>query len=246
MGYKALFIGAHNDECEYGTGGTANLLSDCGVEVTFLNVAASWHFNATDADKKEIVRQDMLASEILGAKKIIVDNRDNETYLCSEENVKTISHYILDIDPDMIFIHYPEDNHIEHREVARASYLAVTLSAPHGASNIKEVYAFEAGSNQTVQYFQSDLAINISPVMDTVERSLITFDQRHANGLSLWKEKQTVAKLRGMVHGFPFAEVFSIVKFPDGNNDFILRRLLNDNFRWSGNKQYPAHGRMYF
>ncbi len=246
MEYKALFIGAHNDECEYGTGGTAKLLSDLGVDVTFLNVAASWHYNASAEDKQEIIRQDYLAAEILGIKKIIVDNRDNETFICSQENVSLISHYILDINPDMIFIHYPEDNHFEHREVARASYLALTLAAPHGANNIKEVYAFEAGSNQTVQYFQPDFGINISSVTEVLERSLMTFDQHHAKGASLFNEKMTVAKLRGMVHGFPFAEVFSIIKYPDGNNDFLIRRLLNDKFRWSGNRQYPAHGRIYF
>ena len=37
---RALFIGAHNDECEYGTGGLAYLLHQAGVKTRFYNTAA--------------------------------------------------------------------------------------------------------------------------------------------------------------------------------------------------------------
>ena len=68
------------------------------------------------------------------------------------------------------------------------------------------------------------------------------FNQVHAIGQGLWKEKEVSAAYLGHISGFKYAETLKIVKFPDKNNDFILRTLLGDAFRWCGNTQYPACG----
>ena len=43
---RALMIGAHNDECEYGLGGLTGLLVDRGVNVRYVNPAAACHLAA--------------------------------------------------------------------------------------------------------------------------------------------------------------------------------------------------------
>lgn len=247
MGVKVLMIGAHNDECEYGCGGTAKLLCDKGCEVMFLNPACLWHKDDASEDERAVWEaQERRAAEILGAEKTVIGPRDTRYYRGGHEAVAEIESYILSFKPDIAFIHWPEDNHGEHRLVAHDSFNALTLSKVHGA-NVREIYAFEAGVNQSQGYFTPDFVINIDTVLPDVMKSLMCFKQPTANGEHLCREKKAGAAFRGMSNGADIcAEGFKIIKYPNKNDDFILKELLNDNFRWFGTGMYPSHGKPYF
>ena len=237
---RALMIGAHNDECEYGLGGLTGLLVDRGVNVRYVNPAAKWHAAVSDEEKRETEEQEQEAARLLGAQKHMLGDRDRHVYLENENTVVELELEIHDFKPDMVFIQWPRDFHIEHVETAKASYKAICTAGPHG-TRVSEVYAYQAGPNQTID-FHPDIAIDVTEAMPRVKDSLLVFNQVHANGQWLWKEKEVSAAYLGHINGFRYAETLKIVKFPEKNNDFILRTLLGDAFRWCGNTQYPACG----
>lgn len=240
--YKALMIGAHNDELEYGLGGISTLLLRQGVQVRHLLVASKW-FPEIDQDSRTLyLQQDIKAGEILGVEKKNISNRDAISYIESLDRVGEILDELLDYRPDLLFIHYPEDNHVEHRAVARTSYHALTVAQARGV-HISEVYAFEAGTNQSLPYIHPDISIDITETMDVVNESLMCYQQKHAHGEGLVREKKVAAGLRGYLAGCDYAEVLKIVKFPDGSNEFLLHKLLGERFRWTAGN---AYGYEYF
>ena len=130
---------------------------------------------------------------------------------------------------------------MEHRQVAKDSFEACCIAAVHGAK-IKEIYAFEAGINQSVPYFVPDFRICIAEAMPTIKESLMCFNQPTAGGAGLCREKEKGASYRGC----GYSEGFRIIKFPSGNDGFLLKELLNDYWRWEGYGMYPAYNRYYW
>lgn len=238
---KVLVIGAHNDECEYGCGGITYLLKQKGCEVLYLNPACLWHRKASEEEKRAWEAQEQKAAEILGAKKIIIGDRDGNIYRGGADMILEMEKVILDYMPDIVFLHWPEDNHLEHRQVAKDSFEACCIAAVHGAQ-IKEIYAFEAGLNQSVPYFVPDFRIRIADAMPTIKESLMCFDQPTAGGAGLYREKEKGASYRGG----GYSEGFRIIKFPNGNADLLLKELLNEYWRWEGYGMYPAYNRYYW
>lgn len=236
---RALFIGAHSDECEYGPGGLAYLLHQKGVHTRFYNpcvLRKTW----TPAQKQAAAEEATRAAEILGAEKAF-EHDVSLIWSCNEEHIDHILQEILTYRPHLVFLHYPQDTHSEHRELANASYQALCLAPAYGW-HCKEIYAFEAGPDQTVQYMTPDIIIDITDVMDTLKASYHTF----SCGPQLWEEKLTGAAFRGLKSNFAYGEAYKIIKFPDAGDDFLLRQLLPERFRWFGNEYYPAHGDLYF
>ena len=179
-----------------------------------------------------------------GVEKITWPNEQRDkTWVCTKENIMGIQAEIEGYQPDILFIQWPKDNHPEHVQVAKASYHALSNSLSIG---IHEVYAFEAGEKQTMDYFVPDFSIDITDAFDTVAQSLKCYATDHADGEWLTHEKRVCAAFRGLQNGQNLAEAFRIVKYPDGHDDFYLREMMGDAFRWWGCRQYPAFGREYF
>ena len=245
MSTRILFIGAHNDECDYGCGGITALLTQKGCDVHYLNVACFWHTEAaTEGDIARWEGQEQKAAEILGAQKTIIGPRDGYVYENGRGMVLAIEKFVLDYNPDIVFIHWPYDNHVEHRMVAHDSFHALKWAALHGA-RIKEIYAYEAGINQSVPYFRYDFFVDVTSVMPLVEESLACYDQPTAKGEDLWREKLAGTALRGCSMGRERAEAFKIIKFPNENEDFLLKTILNEHFKWAGGGFGPAYQELY-
>ena len=238
---RALFIGAHEDECEYGPGGAAYLLHQAGVHTRFYNTCV-----LRSQYSKELIeykyKSAMDGAEYLGAEKNLEEDVA-PVWVCNENHVENILHEIIDYKPHIVFIHYPKDNHSEHREVAKASYQALGM-APANGWHCKEVYAYEAGPDQTVQYMTPDFVIDISDIMDVLKECYYKFGDNL--GAGLYGEKLVGASFRGMKCGYAYGEAYKIVKFPDKGEDFMLRKLLADRFCWFGNEYYAAYGEMFF
>ena len=238
---RALFIGAHTDECEYGPGGLAYLLHQKGVRTRFYNTCV-YRENEPEARQQEAARISVEAAAMLGAEKVI-EGPQPLIYGCSEAHIGHILQEILDFKPHLVFIHYPRDTHSEHRETAKASYEAVCLAPAYGW-HVREIYAFEAGPDQTVQYMTPDIVIDISDLKPLLTACYHVFGQ--GVGDQLTEEKETGASFRGLKSGFAWGEAYKIIKFPNQGEDFLLRQLLPDRFRWFGNEYYPAYGELYF
>ncbi len=244
---KVLILGVHNDDMEYGCGGTAKLLADAGCEVTLGWLTSRYHQSLDGSEQKS----DSLT--LLGLKEKLceyVPARDAIRF--DEESVAAYTKMIARVQPDIAFIMWPRDNHTEHVHCAKAQLEALTRAG----SCCREVYAYEVGPLQSGCFFgMPDITVDISSVMDTVGEVLAHFSGSPVGDEALWYEKEVASALRGhaayaKVNGFsenfPYAEAFKIVKLPNGSDDFLLRTLLADKFRWGGTGVYYRYKEYYF
>lgn len=238
---SVLVIGIHIDDCEFGAGGTIKLLADRGMDVTILNIKPYMHYLGRNA---QVDAQSMHAAEILNAKKIILDYNATKYYRNNEETIRKVEQILYDIKPDIIFMMDPKDNHIEHVECALTTRDAIFAAAVEDIYP-NEIYTYECGPRQSMCYFVPDLYIGVSAAEQTLKECMVSFATKHADGERLWREKEVEIQLRGYEKGLGLAEGFKIVKYPDDNKDFLLREILNDEFRWGGNKMYWGKGDMF-
>lgn len=242
---KVLSISIHADDSEYAMGGTTKLLSDKGCEVTYLNICP----DLSAPDRKQFDAYSNTGAALVGAKKIILDYHEStDLYRTNEKTVHEVAKVMQDIKPDILFMMYPSDNHIEHVECAKTTREALFL-----ARNVcpNEIYSMECGPFQSMCYMQPDFYICIDSVISDVEKSNLHFAPY------LWTEKEKSASFRGYeavtCHysaGLPqtakYAEGFKIEKYPFGSNDFLLRSILKDEFCWCSIKMYHPHAHPLF
>ena len=179
----------------------------------------------------------MQAAEKLGARKIILDYHETKYYRKNEKTVRMTEEIIRETKPDIMFIMHPKDHHIEHVECALTAREAIFAASVDGIGP-NEIYTYECGPNQTMQFFVPDLQINIESSSETLRECLLGFSVDRADGEGLWREKNICAQFRGHVCGFPLAEGFTIMKYPEGNSNFMLLDALRDVFRWGGDRMY--------
>ena len=246
---KVLAIGAHADECQCCMGGVLRLLQVSGCDCTILHVANRNHFRTPE--QLEVFDQDISRScEILGVKEIVIGSRESSLYDGDGNDRKLIMQQLEAIQPDIVFIMWPQDSHPEHRRVARTSYDAILNSFWDQKLNcIREIYAYESCPNQTMQYFIPDFYIKIEPVKDILKDCIENCIA--GKGQVLWQRKVDKGYFRGWCSDFGhvLTEAFKVIKFPgktgmDGS-DLLLRRLLADHFKWAGSSAWP-YGNIYF
>ncbi len=244
---KVLSIGAHNDEIMADMGGTAHLLHKAGCDQVFLNLACQWNDdNLPDEEKAEYMRQEQKSAEILGGRFVTLGNRSDLLFLESKQIIEDTARFIVDYDPDIVFIHWPRDNHIEHREVAQVSYKALAAACVRKAK-FREVYAFDTGINQSTDYFVPDFYIKVNECLDTVKESLLQYNQNNAKGPRLANNYELKHTYRGRTVGLDaLCEAFKFIKFPNGSDDILLKQLLGEHFIWHGNGMYPSFAEYFF
>ncbi len=244
---KVLSIGAHNDEIMADMGGTAYLLHKAGCDQVFLNLACQWNDdNLSDAEKEYYIAQEHRSAELLGGRFVTLGNRDDLLFLESKQIIDETAAFIIDYDPDIIFIHWPRDNHIEHREAAQVSYKALAVASVRGAK-FKEVYAYDTGINQSMDYFSPDFFIKVNECVEVVKESLMQYDQNFAQGEKLAAAYELKHTYRGYcVEAGAVCEAFKFIKFPNGNDDILLKQLVSDKFYWRGKGRYPAFAEYFF
>lgn len=230
---KVLVIAIHIDDAECITGTMAHLIEK-GAEVTYLNLK---HYQHYKGNNPIVDAQSMRAAELIGAKKIILDYNIDKYYRNNEQSIRDTESVIRTINPDIIFIMHPHDNHIEHVECAKTARDAIFAASVDGCVP-NEIYSFECGPKQTMCYFEPDLYINVENKLDEIKAVLKIFDAEHADGDRLWNETRISKEFRGLECGFKYAEGFKIIKYPTGSNDFLLRSVLGDKFRWAGTRMY--------
>ena len=248
---KAVFIGAHNDDCEYCAGGMAYLLSKAGFDIFFLKVACKRreyrkHNGRTDSFRDpvacaEFTHQDCEAARIIGANCRIIGGYGDDYYKVTSDNLQLLKDAVEDIMPDIAFIHWVKDNHWEHVEVSKAAFQVL---CEHSQC---EIHAFEAGPWQSMGYMIPDFLIDITPAMPTIDQSLMMFNQPLADGSNLVREKHAAARFRGYMAGFEFAEGYKILRFPPERfgTELMLPKLFGKAYHWGGGDQYPI-GRQYY
>jgi LmbE family N-acetylglucosaminyl deacetylase len=112
---KILCLGAHCDDIEIGAGGTLLKLFD---EYTIDNV--TWIvFSSNDIRKKEATKSAELFLSQSASKKIIIKNFRDGFFPYQGSEIKEFFEKLKTEDsPDIIFTHYRDDRHQDHRVIS--------------------------------------------------------------------------------------------------------------------------------
>lgn len=243
---SVLVIGAHLDECECGEcGGISLKFARLGYDLVFLNTIGNlkaWR----EADEKMLTKEAHKAAKVLGARKILLDYKNNSFYDVDGNAVMAIAKVVKKVNPEIALIHWPKDNHPDHVRTARASWEALAYFNRFAGGkpvkiNLKEILAYEAGSWQT-EDFKPDFFVNITREMRTACKAMQAF--KHIGTGAYIEDKKAQCRTWGIQSGFKYAEGFKHLGplFPMQS---ILPKLFGKDFRPAGYLQYPT-GNRYF
>jgi LmbE family N-acetylglucosaminyl deacetylase len=123
---NVLAIGSHPDDIEYGCGGMLSKYADKGDAVYF--------FVATDGalgGDSGVRRQEQKnAAAVIGVREIFWGGYTDTEVPLNRELIVRLESVIREVQPRMIFVHYPEDTHQDHRYLAQAA-LSATRYVPN-------------------------------------------------------------------------------------------------------------------
>lgn len=193
---KILFVGAHHEEIEAECPNLAVSLVEAGCDVTVLDPVGGWNcpwVRALGEDARErILANSAAAAEELGVRKVVWDYPVSGLENHRAELTVRLADLVLELNPEIVFMHWPKDCHADHRFIAGVT-ARVLQSAP-GISEktvpdyrmAKEIYAFQTGVGQAYD-FTPDLLVKTTPeTMRRADRAIDCFSSTHKD-TAFWK-----------------------------------------------------------
>ena len=196
-----LAIGSHPDDLEYGCGGMLLKLKSIGAKINILVMTLGELGGNPEVRKKEQQK----VGKLLNAR-IFFGNLPDTKISLSKELINYIEQIIKKVRPELIFVHYPEDTHQDHRNVSQA-----TITATRYVRN--------------VLFYESPTSINFSPtlfvdigVVLNKKISILKTHQSQVNstkvkGLSIVEGTTSCAIFRGYQTRVKYAEGFVPLRF---------------------------------
>jgi N-acetylglucosamine malate deacetylase 1 len=171
---RIIVFGAHPDDCELSTGGTAARWAKAGYKVKFVSVTngdIGHHQIAGAPLARRRTAEVKRCAEILGIETEVLDNHDGEL-MPTLENRRTITRKIRDWHADVVISPRPNDYHPDHRYTAilvqDAAFMVIVPSfcpdTPALRKNPVFLYCPDGFKKPTP--FTPDVVVPIDPVID--------------------------------------------------------------------------------
>ncbi len=216
---NVLAIGAHPDDIEILCAGTLALYKQQGHNI-FMAVATDGSVGSPTKSKEEIARIRMREQEkscaILGAEMIWMGFEDEWLFDDRPTRIRFLD-AIRQADPDVIFVHSPNDYLSDHRNAGQiavdcripASIRLVETSLPR-TTRIPHVFFMD---NVSGLGFDPEHYVDISSVIDTKvamleshESQEVWIQELYGEGIATIMKRMTA--FRGLAIGAPHAEAF--------------------------------------
>ena len=192
-----LAIGAHPDDIEFGCSGTLIKYAQTGHNVFLLVMTQGDQGGVSEIRAKE----QMVSKKIIGAKEVFWGGYEDTHLIVEKELITKIENVIYENKPDLIFCHYPEDTHQDHRHLTQA-----VMSA---ARNLKNVIFYEG---PTTQNFTAGVFVDISGLLEHKIDSLMAHESQvtktNIEDLSIVEIAKSLANFRGIQGRVKYAEAF--------------------------------------
>ncbi|MDI6642012.1 MAG: PIG-L family deacetylase [Elusimicrobiota bacterium] len=193
-----LAIGAHPDDLEYGCGGTLLKFSHSGYKISLLVLTKGEVGGAPKVREKEQIN----SAKILNARLYWGGEGFYDTKVTlSKELIDRIESVIKLIKPNLIFVHYPEDTHQDHRNVSQATITATRY--------IRNVLFYEV---PTTVNFSPTVFVDIGKMLKSKLKLLKAHKSQiyltRVKGLSILESANSTAIFRGFQNRVKFAEGF--------------------------------------
>ncbi len=171
---RIICFGAHPDDAEYKSGGTATMWADQGHKVKLVSVTngdiGHWAMAGGPLARRRAEESAKVAQE-LGVESEVLDIHDGEL-VPSLENRRTITRLIREWDADIVISHRPWDYHPDHRYVGvLVQDAAYMVAVPHFlplTPPLKKnpVFLYSSDRFQKPYPFKADIAVAIDSVFE--------------------------------------------------------------------------------
>ena len=196
-----LAIGAHPDDIEFGCGGTLLKYSEKGHKVYMLVMSKGEKGGDLEVRRKEQEN----SARILGIQTLYFGNYKDTEIVQSQKLITEIEGFLKEIKPGFIFVHYFDDTHQDHRNLADS-----TISATRYIHNV----LFYEGP--TTQNFTPNVFVDITSVLDKkydcLNAHASQISRTNIEGLSIIEAAKSAAHFRGIQGRVNYAEAFNSLR----------------------------------
>ncbi len=190
---RIICFGAHPDDAEYKSGGTAALWAKMGHKVKLVSVTngdiGHWKMAGGALAKRRTAESAAVAKK-LGVESQVLDIHDGEL-MPTLENRRTITRLIREWKADVVIAHRPWDYHPDHRYVGvlvqDAAYMvAVPFFCPDVPPLKKNpVFLYSSDRFQKPYPFKADIAIDVASVFELKVDALLALESQTFEGGAL-------------------------------------------------------------
>lgn len=194
-----ICFGAHPDDAEYKSGGTAALWASMGHRVKLVSVTngdiGHWQMAGGPLAKRRTAESAEVAKR-LGVTSQVLDIHDGEL-LPTLENRQTITRLIRTWNADVVIAHRPWDYHPDHRYVGvlvqDAAYMvSVPFFCPDTPPLKKNpVFLYSSDRFQKPYPFEADIAVSLDDVFEKKVDALLALESQTFEGGALGSEEET-------------------------------------------------------
>ena len=196
-----LAIGSHPDDIEFGCGGALIKYTDKGHRLSLMIMTQGGLGGDTDKRTQEQID----SNKILNVEKTFWGGYDDTHLQVDKDVISEIENVISEVKPDLIFCHFPDDTHQDHRHLSQAVISATRY--------IRNVLFYEG---PTTQNFNPQIFVDIS---DTLERKLRTLEAHRSQvektniqNLTIIELARSTANFRGTQGRIRYAEAFASLR----------------------------------
>lgn len=198
---NVLAIGAHPDDVEYGCGGMLTKYAQKGHDV-YLFVAS----DGAQGDEGSLRRQEQADSAIvMGCREVFWGEYPDSEIPLNRDLVVRIESVVRRVKPRMIFAHYPDDTHQDHRNLAQG-----TLSATSDVPNFL-FYEGPTTQNFTPNCF-TDIETVLAKKLACLEAHRSQVGKTSVEDLTILQLARSCANFRGIQGRVKYAEAFQSVR----------------------------------
>ena len=213
---RVLVFGAHVDDEIIGPGGTIARLSKEGAEVfvvTFTGGSKDTGYSRADLKDKiaDMRRAEAAAADaVLGVKERIFLGRPSQGVVNDTATYQECVRLIRQIKPDVIFSHWYEDKHRDHRAVAEITDEARWKAWDHVLADLgAPFYTPEFYFYEILELFpHPTILVDITETMPAKLEAMSTMTSQHDVLPGVTKYIQGVGHARGFSRGTEYAEAF--------------------------------------
>lgn len=198
---RIICFGAHPDDAEYKSGGTAALWAEQGHKVKLVSVTngdiGHWQMAGGQLAKRRTAESALVARR-LGVTSQVLDIHDGEL-MPTLENRRLIVRLIRDWNADIVIAHRPWDYHPDHRYVGvLVQDAAFMVTVPFFCPDVpplkkNPLFLYSSDRFQKPYPFEADIAVAVDSVFEKKVDALLALESQTFEGGALGSAESAAA-----------------------------------------------------
>ena len=205
---KIVVTGGHPGDPEYGCGGTIARYTGAGHEVVllYLNRGEAGIDGKSYSEAGKIRSAEALqACEILKASAVFATQTDGQA-IVDASRYKEFYDLLEKENPDIIFTHWPIDNHPDHRALTTLVYSAWQQLSKSKSSAPPVLYYYEVSNGEDTLMFSPNQYVDITSLESVKQKACLAHASQAPE--KFYPLQEQVSKFRGLESGCKLAEAF--------------------------------------